>query len=156
MTVLDVIKSKFESETVHWLALNFETHVNYLKTLFLKKYSGNYNDAAFDKALQTFKSDNRTGVKQLCGVLETALGKMFADEQRKGDQRDVGLAMAKKKKKIRIELVRSPLGRKPNQRKTVAALGLRRLNQAVELEATDPVLGMVRTVSHLVEVKELN
>lgn len=64
--------------------------------------------------------------------------------------------MAKKKKKIRIELVRSPLGRKPNQRKTVAALGLRRLNQAVELEATDPVLGMVRTVSHLVEVKELN
>ena len=64
--------------------------------------------------------------------------------------------MAKKKKKIRIELVRSPLGRKPNQRKTVAALGLRRLNQAVELEATDQVLGMVRTVSHLVEVKELN
>lgn len=65
--------------------------------------------------------------------------------------------MAKKKlKKISVELVHSPLGRKPNQRKTVRALGLRKMHQIVEHEATEPILGMVKTVSHLVEVKELS
>ena len=64
--------------------------------------------------------------------------------------------MAKKKSKlIRIELVRSPIGRKPNQRKTLVALGLRKINRVVELEATSAVVGMVKTVSHLVKVKEL-
>ena len=67
--------------------------------------------------------------------------------------------MAKKAAKnriIRIELVRSPIGRKPSQRRTVEALGLRKLNRAVELEATPSVLGMVNKVSHLVDVKELS
>lgn len=64
--------------------------------------------------------------------------------------------MAGKTKKIQVQLVRSPLGRKPNQRKTVIALGLKKMNQIVELEATAPVLGMVKTVSHLVEVKEIS
>jgi len=99
MTVLDVIKSKFESETVHWLALNFDTHMNYLKTLFLKKYSSDYNDATFDKALQTFKSDKHAGAKLLCSVLETALGKMLADEQRKGDK----LVMSHKNGNLKIK-----------------------------------------------------
>ena len=63
--------------------------------------------------------------------------------------------MAKKNKKLQIKLVRSPLGRKPNQRKTVQALGLRKMNQVVEVEATPPVVGMVKTVSHLLEVKEI-
>lgn len=63
--------------------------------------------------------------------------------------------MAKKNKKLQIKLVRSPLGRKPNQRKTVQALGLRKMNQVVELDATPPIVGMVNTVSHLVEVKEI-
>lgn len=64
--------------------------------------------------------------------------------------------MAKELKTLQIQLVKSPLGRKPNQRKTVKALGLRKLNQVVELEATPSVLGMVNTVSHLVEVKEIS
>ena len=67
--------------------------------------------------------------------------------------------MAKKAAKnriIRIELVRSPIGRKPSQRRTVEALGLRKLNRAVELVATPSVLGMVNKVSHLVDVKELS
>lgn len=63
--------------------------------------------------------------------------------------------MATKSKKIQIQLVKSPLGRNPNQRKTVRALGLRKIRQIVELEATPPVLGMVETVSHLVDVKEI-
>ena len=68
-----------------------------------------------------------------------------------------GVNMAKKKiGQIRIELVRSGIGRKPNQRKTLKALGLRKLNQKVVKEANPAVLGMVRTVSHLVNVEEIS
>ncbi len=56
---------------------------------------------------------------------------------------------------IRVKLVRSTIGRKPEQKKTVRALGLRKLNSVVEKEATPPILGMVNAVSHLVEVEEL-
>jgi large subunit ribosomal protein L30 len=57
--------------------------------------------------------------------------------------------------RIRIKLVRSPIGCTPSHRKTVKALGLRRLNAVVEKAATPPILGMVRTVSYLVEVEEI-
>ena len=64
--------------------------------------------------------------------------------------------MAKKKvKTIRIKLVRSTIGRKPEQRKTVKALGLGRINSVVEQPATPSVMGMVNTVRHLVEVAEI-
>jgi large subunit ribosomal protein L30 len=58
-------------------------------------------------------------------------------------------------KKIRIRLVRSVIASKPACRRTVEALGLRRLNSTTELPASPAVLGMVRTVSHLVEVEEI-
>jgi len=58
-------------------------------------------------------------------------------------------------KKIRIRLVRSPIATKPACRRTVAALGLRRLGSSTELEATPAVLGMLRNVGHLVEVEEV-
>ncbi len=65
--------------------------------------------------------------------------------------------MAKKKiKKIRISLVRSVIGSKPNQRRSVKALGLKRIGSSVEHEATPPVLGMVNVVSHLVKVEEID
>lgn len=57
--------------------------------------------------------------------------------------------------KVRITLVRSPLGRKPNQRRTVEALGLRRIRHSVEKELTDSIQGMINTVSHLVRVEEV-
>lgn len=57
--------------------------------------------------------------------------------------------------KVRITLVRSPLGRKPNQRRTVEALGLRRIRHSVEQELTAPIQGMINTVSHLVTVEEV-
>lgn len=64
--------------------------------------------------------------------------------------------MAKKKmKQVKIELVRSGIGRKPNQRATLKALGLRKLNQSVVKEANPAILGMVNTVSHLVKVEEI-
>ena len=64
--------------------------------------------------------------------------------------------MAKKKaSKIRVTLVRSPIGRKPRQRATVKALGLGKMNSSVEKEANDAVLGMVESIAHLVKVEEL-
>ncbi len=58
-------------------------------------------------------------------------------------------------KQIKIELVRSGLGRKPNQRATLKALGLRKMNQTVIKDANPAILGMVNTVSHLVKVEEI-
>jgi len=58
-------------------------------------------------------------------------------------------------KKLKIRQVKSVIGRKPNQRRTINALGLKRINSVVEHEATPPILGMIRTISHLVEVEEL-
>jgi large subunit ribosomal protein L30 len=57
--------------------------------------------------------------------------------------------------KIRITLVRSPIGRKPAHRRTVAALGLRKVNQSIERERTDAIMGMVNSVSYLVSVEEI-
>jgi large subunit ribosomal protein L30 len=58
-------------------------------------------------------------------------------------------------KKIKITQVKSVIDRPERQKKTMAALGLRKLNASVELDATPQVLGMVRKVNHLIEVKEL-
>jgi large subunit ribosomal protein L30 len=57
--------------------------------------------------------------------------------------------------KIRITLVKSVIGTKPNQRKTVRSLGLRKIGSAVEQEQSPAVLGMVKTVAHLVKVEEI-
>lgn len=58
-------------------------------------------------------------------------------------------------KQIRVQLVKSPIGAKPRQRRTVRALGLRRMNSTVVQAATPTILGMVRTVAHLVRVEEV-
>ena len=54
--------------------------------------------------------------------------------------------------KILIKQVKSRINRPAPQKKTLDALGLRKLNQVVEKEATPQILGMVNTVRHLVEV----
>lgn len=59
-------------------------------------------------------------------------------------------------KKVRIQLVRSVIGRKPSQRGTVKALGLGRINSVVEKEATPMIMGMVNKVSHLVKIEEID
>ena len=55
--------------------------------------------------------------------------------------------------KIRIKLVKSPIGRKQPHRATVRGLGLRRLNQTVELADTPEVRGMIDAVRYLVRVE---
>lgn len=57
-------------------------------------------------------------------------------------------------KTLSIKLVRSPIGRRQDQKDTVRALGLRRLHQTVEHADTPAIRGMVNKVSHLVEVIE--
>lgn len=54
--------------------------------------------------------------------------------------------------KILIKQVKSRINRPARQKKTLDALGLKKLNQVVEKEANPQVLGMVNTVRHLVEV----
>ncbi len=56
--------------------------------------------------------------------------------------------------KIIITQVRSILKRPKDQRRTIQALGLGKINKTVEVEATPQILGMVRKVSHLVSVSE--
>ena len=57
--------------------------------------------------------------------------------------------------KLKITQKRSVIGRPARQKATMEALGLRKINAPVEVEGTPQVLGMVRKVSHLVEVVEL-
>lgn len=56
--------------------------------------------------------------------------------------------------KISVKQVKSAIGRTKNQKRTLEALGLKKINQVVVHEATPAILGMVRTVNHMVEVKE--
>jgi large subunit ribosomal protein L30 len=58
-------------------------------------------------------------------------------------------------KKIKITQVKSVIDRSERQKKTMVALGLRKMNASVEKEATPQVLGMVEKVNHLVKVEEL-
>jgi len=53
---------------------------------------------------------------------------------------------------IKIKQVRSAIRRTARQKATIQALGLKKLNQIVEKEATPQILGMVKKVQHLVEV----
>jgi|TARA_B110000467_G_C18335558_1_gene497292 large subunit ribosomal protein L30 len=57
--------------------------------------------------------------------------------------------------KIKIKQVRSQIGRPESQKRTMAALGFRKMNQVVEHEATPQILGMVKKVEHLLEVEKV-
>ena len=56
------------------------------------------------------------------------------------------------KKNIKIMLVKSGIGRKSDQKKTLIGLGLNRIGRIRELEDTPSVRGMIKKVSHLVKI----
>ncbi len=56
--------------------------------------------------------------------------------------------------KIKVTKVRSAINRTQNQKRTLEALGLRKMGQVVEHENTPNILGMISKVSHLVSVEE--
>lgn len=57
--------------------------------------------------------------------------------------------------KIKITQVKSGIDRPERQKKTLLALGLKKMHATKEVEATPQILGMVRTVEHLVKVEEV-
>jgi large subunit ribosomal protein L30 len=59
-----------------------------------------------------------------------------------------------KAKTLRIKLVRSPIGYSQRQKRTVRALGLRKINQSIEQDDNAVIRGMIAKVSHLVSVEE--
>ncbi|AZI33213.1 50S ribosomal protein L30 [Kaistella carnis] len=54
--------------------------------------------------------------------------------------------------KIQVKQVKSAIGRTKTQKRTLEALGLKKLHQVVEHDDTPAILGMVSAISHLVEV----
>lgn len=65
------------------------------------------------------------------------------------------MSAKKKQRRLRIRLAGSPIGCSEQQKRTVRALGLRRLNQTVEQADTPVIRGMVAKVQHLLEVEEV-
>ncbi|MBE5901546.1 MAG: 50S ribosomal protein L30 [Lachnospiraceae bacterium] len=57
-------------------------------------------------------------------------------------------------KTLKITLVKSPIGAVPKNKKTVEALGLRKLHQTVEKPDNEAVRGMIHQVQHLIKVEE--
>ena len=66
----------------------------------------------------------------------------------------MGLIMAKAKE-IKVTLIRSVIGQKPDKRATVRSLGLKKISSSNILPDNDAVRGMVAAVSHLVKVEEI-
>ena len=57
--------------------------------------------------------------------------------------------------KLKVTLVKSPIGAIPKLKATVEALGLKKLNKTVELPDNEAVRGMIWHVKHLVKVEEV-
>ena len=57
--------------------------------------------------------------------------------------------------KLKVTLVKSPIGCVPKHKKTVEALGLKKLNKTVEMPDNAAVRGMIQQVRHLVKVEEI-
>ncbi len=58
-------------------------------------------------------------------------------------------------KKLRIKQIKSIIDRPERQKRTIRALGIRKMNQVVEVEATPQIEGMINKVQHLVKVEEV-
>ncbi len=59
-------------------------------------------------------------------------------------------------KRVSVKLIKSTIGQKSRVRSTARSLGLRKINSTAEHEMNPAIEGMIRSVAHLVEVKELN
>ncbi|MBO7226773.1 MAG: 50S ribosomal protein L30 [Bacteroidales bacterium] len=56
---------------------------------------------------------------------------------------------------LRIKQVKSIIGRPARQKRTLEALGLRKINHEREIQATPQILGMIESVKHLITVEEV-
>tara|TARA_X000001036_G_C20361490_1_gene676687 strand:+ start:254 stop:439 length:186 start_codon:yes stop_codon:yes gene_type:complete len=58
-------------------------------------------------------------------------------------------------KKIEIKLIKSPIGHKSNAKKTLMALGLTKMNKTVIKNSTPEIIGMIKSIEFLLDVKEI-
>lgn len=66
------------------------------------------------------------------------------------------MARKTKEKYLKITYVKSAIGRDERQKRTIRALGLRKLNSSVIQKETPQILGMIEKVKHLVKVEEVD
>jgi large subunit ribosomal protein L30 len=57
--------------------------------------------------------------------------------------------------KIKVTQIKSVIDRSERQKKTIEALGLKKINHSVEVEANPAIIGMIRKVNHLVAVENI-
>ncbi len=57
--------------------------------------------------------------------------------------------------KLKITLTKSLIGQKPKAKATIAAMGLKKINQSVELPDNNATKGMIQRVRHMVKVEEI-
>jgi large subunit ribosomal protein L30 len=57
--------------------------------------------------------------------------------------------------RIKITQIKSVIDRSERQKRTMQALGLTKMNQTVEVEANNAIIGMVRKVNHLVAIEQI-
>ncbi len=80
----------------------------------------------------------------------------MVEEKAKGSGRGAAakktVSTEKAEGEIRVVLKRSGIGRSKDQKATIRGLGFKRLNQTLTLKDTPEVRGMIRKISHLVEV----
>ena len=58
-------------------------------------------------------------------------------------------------KKLRITQVRSQINRPSVQKRTIEALGIKKLNRSIEVVGTPQILGMINAVKHLLKIEEI-
>ncbi|MCK9617349.1 MAG: 50S ribosomal protein L30 [Lentimicrobiaceae bacterium] len=58
-------------------------------------------------------------------------------------------------KKVKIKQVKSAIHCPLRQKRTLEALGFKKMNQVIEVEATPQIIGMVGKVKHLLEIEEI-
>ena len=63
--------------------------------------------------------------------------------------------MIKSKKILRIKQVKSKIGYKPKAKATLAALGLKKMQQVVEHQDSPQIRGMIKNIPYLLKVEEL-
>ena len=57
--------------------------------------------------------------------------------------------------KFKLTLVRSTIKRPGDQKATIAALGLKKMNSSVEVTGTPQIMGMIKKVNHLLKVEDV-
>jgi large subunit ribosomal protein L30 len=57
--------------------------------------------------------------------------------------------------RLRVTLVRSTIGKKPDHRATIKALGLKKIGSVVEHEDTPQIRGMINKVNYMLKIEEV-